>query len=209
MLLYGEDSEKVGLNLATQDIWMNGTAAIAFLFILVAASVASRAAPAQDASLKLPPGTVSIETFWPNTIDADVDLWVKGPTGDPIGYSNKGGVNYNLERDDLGIRSADDPVNYENTKSRGLTVGVNCVNLHLFRNNSKTYPVPVKVTVKIEKGENNTKSSAGPVLTSDVKLVAEGQELNIFCFIIDKDGNIPEGEKGVYHSSSIRLRSPS
>jgi len=95
------------------------------------------------------------------------------------------------------------------TTSRGLTVGVNCVNLHLFRNNSKTYPIPVKVTVTIVKGDGNGKSASAPTLVSDVDLATEGQELNVFCFIVDKDGNVPEGEKGMYQSNSIRLRSPS
>ena len=36
-----------------------------------------------------------------DTVDVDIDLWVKAPDDIPVGYSNQGGLFFNLLRDDL------------------------------------------------------------------------------------------------------------
>ena len=42
--------------------------------------------------IKEPVGSVIIELFWPDDIDADLDLWVKGPNDGPVGYSKPSGI---------------------------------------------------------------------------------------------------------------------
>ena len=61
----------------------------------------------------LPPGNVIVEIRWPDDLDTDVDLWVKAPGDIPVGYSNKGGVTFNLLRDDLGRHADATETNYE------------------------------------------------------------------------------------------------
>ena len=46
------------------------------------------------------------------------------PDDIPVGYSNKGGLFFNLLRDDLGIYKDNSPVNYEVSYSRGISKGV-------------------------------------------------------------------------------------
>ena len=54
----------------------------------------------------------------------------------PVGYSNKGGVIFNLLRDDLGKRADATGMNYEVSYSRGIPAGEYTVNVHLYRNTS-------------------------------------------------------------------------
>jgi hypothetical protein len=73
--------------------------------------------PPADSSEADPPGNVIVAITWPEG-DTDIDLWVTGP-GEirPVGYSNKGGVLFNLLRDDLGHMPDATPLNYENAYS--------------------------------------------------------------------------------------------
>ena len=59
--------------------------------------------PTEEESSSTPPGNVIVELFWDDKRDVDIDLWVKAPDDIPVGYSNKGGLFFNLLRDDLGI----------------------------------------------------------------------------------------------------------
>ena len=59
--------------------------------------------PTEEESSSTPPGNVIVELFWDDKRDVDIDLWVQAPDDIPVGYSNKGGLFFNLLRDDLGI----------------------------------------------------------------------------------------------------------
>ena len=61
--------------------------------------------------VKEPVGSVIIELFWPKDIDADLDLWVKGPNDGPVGYSKPSGLEFNLLRDDRGLTGDYTPLN--------------------------------------------------------------------------------------------------
>ena len=47
----------------------------------------------------------------------------KAPDDIPVGYSNKGGLFFNLLRDDLGKYKDNSPINYEVSYSRGISEG--------------------------------------------------------------------------------------
>ncbi|MFD0386762.1 hypothetical protein ACFQ4K_01335 [Tistrella bauzanensis] len=66
------------------------------------------------------PGNVIVEALWAADLDTDVDLWVKAPGDVPVGYSNKGGVIFNLLRDDLGRYGDATDSNHEVSYSRGF-----------------------------------------------------------------------------------------
>ena len=72
------------------------------------------------------PGNVIVEITWPDTMDADVDLWVQAPNDIAVGYSNKGGALFNLLRDDLGKTMDLSEINHESAYSRGLRAGICC-----------------------------------------------------------------------------------
>lgn len=137
-----------------------------------------------------PPGNVIVELRWPDDADSDIDLWVQAPGDKPVGYSNKGGVIFNLLRDDLGRRADATGMNYEVSYSRGIPPGEYTVNVHLYRNPSRNFPIPVTVVTSVKK---DTKESAKQILASQIDLDREGQEHTIFRFELDESGNLVPG----------------
>lgn len=147
-----------------------------------------------------PPGNVIVEMRWPDELDSDVDLWVEAPGDRPVGYSNKGGMLFNLLRDDLGQRADATGMNYEVSYSRGIVPGEYTVNVHLYRNAARTYPIPVTVVTSVKK---NAKESARQLLASRIELSREGQELTVFRFRLDEAGDLVPGS---VHSLQRGLR---
>src|SRR5690348_7949118 len=47
-------------------------------------------------------GNISVAAFWPDAIDADVDVWLRSPDGDTVSFHHKSGTIWSLLRDDLG-----------------------------------------------------------------------------------------------------------
>ena len=145
---------------------------------------------ARTADDMTPPGNVIVEVRWPDEIDADVDLWVQAPGDRPVGYSNKGGAVFNLLRDDLGKRVDVTGLNYETSYSRGVVPGEYTVNLHLYRNPSGHYPVPVTVVTSVK---GSTEQSARQLLASEVLLASEGEELTVYRFELREPGDLVAG----------------
>ena len=133
----------------------------------------------------LPPGNVIIEIRWPDEIDADVDLWVEAPGDAPVGYSNKDGLIFNLLRDDLGYRGDVTEDNYEISYSRGIAAGEYTVNVHLYGNSSRVYPLPVTVVASVKTAPGR---STRPIVKTRVFLQREGEEITAFRFKLDADG---------------------
>jgi hypothetical protein len=137
-----------------------------------------------------PPGNVMVEIRWPDQIDADVDLWVQGPGDVPVGYSNKGGRVFNLLRDDLGKRNDATDLNYENSYSRGIVPGDYTVNVHLYRDSDRVYPVPVTVVTSVNRPkEGHTQQ----LLASKVMLNHEGEETTVYRFRLTAAGDLVPG----------------
>lgn len=136
------------------------------------------------------PGNVIIEMRWPDHLDADVDLWVQAPGDVPVGYSNKDGSVFNLLRDDLGHDSDLTKLNYEFSYSRGVPAGDYTVNVHLYRNASQHYPIPVTVAVSVK---SPTGGSAERILGTTVAMEHEGQEVTAFRFQLDDNGRLIDG----------------
>jgi len=147
-----------------------------------------------------PPGNVIVEVRWPDELDADVDLWVEAPGDVPVGYSNKGGAIFNLLRDDLGKRADATGLNYEVSYSRGIPAGEYTVNLHLYRNASNVFPIPVTVVASVKR---SPKESARQLLASKVELVREGEEVTVYRFRLSEDGSLVPGS---VHSLQRNLR---
>jgi hypothetical protein len=148
-----------------------------------------------------PPGNVIVEVRWPDELDSDVDLWVEAPGDVPVGYSNKGGVIFNLLRDDLGKRADATGMNYEVSYSRGIMAGEYTVNLHLYSNTAGVFPIPVTVVTSVKK---SAKESARQLLASHIELVREGEELTVYRFKLSEQGDLVSGS---VHSLQRQLRS--
>ncbi len=136
------------------------------------------------------PGNVVVELRWPDAVDADVDLWVQAPTDGPVGYSNKGGRVFDLLRDDLGFSNDPGTLNYEVAYSRGRPEGEYIVNVHLYTNKSRSYPVEAEVTIGMKRLAG---SGLKRIAYKKVKLVEMGQEMTIMRFRLDKNGDLVSG----------------
>ena len=136
------------------------------------------------------PGNVIVEISWPDQIDADVDLWVEAPGDTAVGYSNKGGLIFNLLRDDLGGQADVTEINYEVSYSRGVPSGEYTVNVHLYRDMSGQLPLSVNVPVSVK---SNPKVAAKRILTTKLQLQHQGQELTAFRFSLDDNGKLVSG----------------
>jgi len=147
-----------------------------------------------------PPGNVIVELRWPDDIDSDIDLWVEAPGDIPVGYSNKGGVIFNLLRDDLGRRADATGMNYEVSYSRGIPAGEYTVNVHLYRNTAGVVPIPVTVVASVKK---SPKESARQLLASKIELLREGEEQTVFRFRLSEEGDLVPGS---VHSLQRNLR---
>ncbi len=147
------------------------------------------------------PGNVIVEISWPEKVDADVDLWVEAPGDVPVGYSNKGGLIFNLLRDDLGGQADVTQINYEVSYSRGVPEGEYTVNVHLYRDTSGQLPLPVTVAVSVKR---EASLAAKRILTTRLQLEHQGQELTAFRFALDADGRLVTGS---VHDLPKRLRS--
>jgi len=149
-----------------------------------------------------PPGNVIIETFWPEDRDVDLDLWVQAPEDIPVGYSNRGGLYFNLLRDDLGNYKDTTPINYEVAFSRGINPGEHIVNLHLYRDDNLAFePFLAKVVVTVVDPETKIRNQ---ILESDIRISELGEEITVFRFELDEKGTLDQ--KSI-NNEYIQLRS--
>lgn len=156
--------------------------AVVFLLMKLAESKASAASE--------PPGNMIVSITWPEG-DTDVDLWVDGPAEPvPVGYSNKGGVLWNLLRDDLGNGPDATTLNYENAYTRGVVPGTYRINGHCYRCPVLPVPVDVEITLNTGAGKKGEKSASKVILVTRLMLNKNGQERTAVSFKMDDKGVI-------------------
>lgn len=107
-------------------------------------------------------GTMCFELYWSDAINEDIDMWVKGPDGIPIGYNNKNGVQFDLLRDDLGFQLDLSGKNAEITCARQVVPGSYTMNAYWFADHNTppmTGGVDVEgyLSIELDNSEKNTK----------------------------------------------------
>lgn len=129
-----------------------------------------------------PAGTVVVEARWGDGLQSDVDLWVRGPGDEAVGYARKSGLVFDLLRDDLGAARDSTALNYEFAFSRGAPMGEYVVNLHLFSPANDPLPLPVHVTVSLRDAASGRMNE---IVARDVTLRHRGEELTAIRFRLD------------------------
>jgi len=185
----GDDSGTV-----FRDVILLALAGFVFITVLLLPHINPKAKDGEGATD--PPGNVIVEMRWDDKLRTDVDLWVQAPGDVPVGYSNKSGLIFNLLRDDLGSHADPTDVNFETSFSRGIPPGEYTVNVHLFRNLENTYPVNVRVVVRVK---TDNEAGARPIAATTVRLDREGQELTAFRFRLTEKGElVPNSMNSVF-----------
>lgn len=145
--------------------------------------------PAENEKNQPPPGNLISTITWDNG-NADIDMWVRGPTNDPpVGYSNKGGALWNLLRDDVGETSDITGLNFETAYTRGIIPGEYVINIHCYR-----CQVQVPVNVKLIVSSKVNLTAATVVLAmADYTITFANEEVTMLRFILTEDGKIKPG----------------
>jgi len=135
------------------------------------------------------PGNVIVEMHWPNTMPYDVDLWVKAPGEQPVGFWNQGGRIFNLLRDDLGGEGDATNENYEVSYSRGIVGGEYVVNAHMYGPLPHGSVIPVTIVVSVRQKYDNTRQ----ILKTVIQLHRRNQEETAYSFRLTREGDLVEG----------------
>lgn len=129
------------------------------------------------------PQSIVATISWPEG-NTDVDLWLNGPAEPvPVGYSNKGGVLWNLLRDDLGTLPDFTPLNFETAITRGIMPGDYRVNVDCFR----CPQLPFDVSLEVETSRGGQIKS---IATSTIHMTANHTEKTGIAFTVDADGDV-------------------
>ncbi len=143
--------------------------------------------PEKKTSDLMTPGNVIVEIKWPESIDADVDLWVRAPGDGAVGWSQRGGAIFDLLRDDLGYLNDLTAANHEMAYSRGVPHGEYVVNVHMYRNDTEIWPVPVYVIISVKL---DIDKPARQILLGKVDLVRVDQEETVYRFNLNEAGGL-------------------
>lgn len=184
-----ESPERYRSTLAFVDLLFNILLGFVFLFI-VAFILINPVAKHADIIV---PAEYMIVMTWPAHSDNDLDLWVRDPQGNRVGYRSREGGVMHLDRDDLGSRGdritapAGTPahviaLNREVVTLRGTMPGEYVISVHFYMDRDTQYPVPVTVEViKINPYQI--------VYNQTQNFTAQGQELPFMQFSVDSDGH--------------------
>lgn len=185
-------------DIAYRDILMNTI--LGLVCIIAAFFITMKMIDDVEKSQKEPPGNMAVSIVWP-VGNTDVDLWVIGPgEKNAVGYSNKGGVLFNLLRDDLGAVPDATGINYENAYTRGIVPGDYTINVHCYR--CPSLPIDVDVEISLNTGDGKGMKQ---LVTTRVNLIHDGQEKTAISFKMTKEGDIvPDSMNAVFRP----LRSP-
>jgi len=138
-------------------------------------------------------GTLMVELFWDDSLETDIDLWVKAPHDIPVGYSNKGGLVFNLLRDDLGEeewkRDRDlSGRNMEIAVARSAPPGHYIVNVHLYDLDGAEFPVAFRIIVS--KQRRSKDAGIKQLFSVDGEFRSVSEERTAVQFELDESGHV-------------------
>ena len=144
-----------------------------------------------------------IKINWPSDSPDDIDLWMRDPLGNYVGFKSKDVGLMSLARDDLGTSNDTvyDPKgkpiivyrNEEMVTIRGIVPGEYIVNVHWYNKKvavvemgEKNY-VPLPVQVQVEKI-----NPYNVVYAREVTLDRKGDETTVVRFTVNEDGSVSD-----------------
>jgi hypothetical protein len=181
---FERNTESVGFTWAYRDL----LTALLIVFIAMAALslvAVSRTPPAKNVPIQ---GNLIVTLHWDRSSNSDIDLWVKSPGDEPVGFRRRSGSNCNLLRDDLGRERDRSSENEEMIVCRNAPAGpyvVNVMSYHVYDGR-----LPVQVSVEGIFGGADTSNR---IFRRNARLTDQGQELTVVRFELTKDGTLVRG----------------
>lgn len=178
-----DSADKYKSTIGFIDLLFNVLVSLAFLFFI---SFLLINPVAKKADIQSPAEFLIIMT-WPDKLDIDMDLWVRDPAGNHVGYLRKSVGIMHLDRDDLGasndIMQVGDTVirvdkNQETVSIRGVLPGEYLVGVHYYAQRTETAEIPVTIEV-IKVNPYQTVYKQTQTFTS------RGQIINYYGFEVD------------------------
>jgi hypothetical protein len=196
--MFDTDNQGDGGGVAFRDVLF----LIVFSLVIVIAMLIPYFNPPTEEATETPPGNLIFHLDWPDELDVDLDMWVQGPGGTPVGYSNMGDRQINLLRDDLGTHRDDTKANFEFAYSRGIRAGEYIVNLHYYSQHfpGGTRSAPFTLTVSLK---NDGDAESVVLIERDDVIQRAGDEMTLVRFRMDEDGNFLQDS---VHDRFIPLR---
>lgn len=182
-------------NIAFVDLLFNILIGFVFLFI-IAFILINPIAKKSDIEKK---AEFIIVMEWPDDNIDDIDLWLRDPTGNLIGFRTPSKGFSHLERDDLGDKNDTMIVNNEvvsiknNTETitiRGVIKGDYNVSSHFYRRKIEASKESIPVTVTVSK-----LNPYSIVYKQTVNLDFEGDIKDFYTFTINEDGAVIDIKK--------------
>jgi hypothetical protein len=133
-------------------------------------------------------GNLFITIRWPPLAPQDIDLWVQGPDGAPVGYSSSRSQTFSYLRDDLGAGTYKD-MNYELAVGQNLVKGRYAVNLHFYSYHGGEGNVPVEVNAVLKSADGYLSE----IFKDTVTLGKAGDEITAVQFQLDEAGWLIQG----------------
>jgi len=173
------------------DMLLSGQMNLFVLFILLL-FIVNPVAPKKDGIESKAEIVVSLK--WPDKMDCDMDLWVKGPDGSVAWWNHKDAGLMHLDHDDTGRVSESVVMNgieYTNEHNveywtlRGNVPGEFIVNVHFYRM-SKDCSTGVPVIVSLVK----VNPVYTDIATKKLEFTNKGEEQTAFRFSLDATGNV-------------------
>jgi hypothetical protein len=186
-----DSADKYKSTIAFIDILFNILIGFVFLFLIAFLLIN----PITKKNDIISPAEFLIVLNWPAHFDDDVDLWMRGPNGETVGFRSREVGIFHLERDDLGF--SNDKVihhgnviavkkNQETVAIRGIYPGeyiISVMYYAAYADKNKIIPFTVDV-IKV-----NPYSIA---YTQNQKLTEVGQTINVVSFRIDERGFVKD-----------------
>lgn len=200
-----DSSEKYKSTVAFTDLLFNVLVGFVFLFVIAFILIN----PIAKKSNIIVPAEYMIVLTWPDENDDDIDIWMRDPNGEIIGYQKKDNGVMHLDRDDIG--SANDKMdidgqsvtiklNREVVTLRGILPGEYNISIHYYRKNT---PDNSSMPVTVEVSKINPYSV---VYKQTQEFTIQGQGINYYKFTVRPDGNfenVTTSEENIIPLTSI------
>lgn len=178
---------------AQLDFWMNIAGGMIAMFIIAFVLISNEKTKKSDEGIQ-PKADFLITLDWDPKSPNDIDLWVRDPNGEIVGYRRPSVPGMFLDRDDTGtthdyILNADGTktlieINQEVVTIRGYRPGRYTINVHYY---AQKGPQSIdKVSLKVIK----LQPFGYAYEKKEFILDREGQEKTIVTFEVDKDGKV-------------------